>query len=140
MAAAEAALGAEAERDATRGDEGAAETTRLTEGSMATTRGPSMRRGGGGERRRGGPLGVRSRETDGRVVEVDVEVGLGRGGGCFASEAGGRFANANGRLVDAGKAFAGGGFDRLRCRRWSVPPGSGDGPDFSAQVLHCVPS
>lgn len=81
MAAAEAALGAEAERDATRGDEGAAETTRLTEGSMATTRGPSMRRGGGGERRRGGPLGVRSRETDGRVVEVDVEVGLGRGGG-----------------------------------------------------------
>lgn len=80
MAAAEAALGAEAERDATRGDEGAAETTRLTEGSMATTRGPSMRRGGGGERRRGGPLGVRSRETDGRVVEVDVEVGLGRGG------------------------------------------------------------
>lgn len=30
------------------------------------------------------------------------------GGGCFASEAGGRFANANGRLVDAGKAFAGG--------------------------------
>lgn len=50
MAAAEAALGAEAERDATRGDEGAAETTRLTEGSMATTRGPSMRRGGGAGR------------------------------------------------------------------------------------------
>lgn len=54
MAAAEAALGAEAERDATRGDEGAAETTRLTEGSMATTRGPSMRRGGAGRDGEGG--------------------------------------------------------------------------------------
>lgn len=109
MAAAEAALGTEAARDATRGDEGAAETARLTEGSMATaTGGASMRRGGGsGRNREGGPLGeggVRGRETAGPVVEV----GSRWGGGCFASEAGGRFANANGRLVDAGKAFAGG--------------------------------
>lgn len=140
MAAAEAALGAEAERDATRGDEGAAETTRLTEGSMATTRGPSMRRGGAGRDGEGGLWeSAVEKLTDGWLRSTSRS-SWGGGGGCFASEAGGRFANANGRLVDAGKAFAGGGFDRLRCRRWSVPPGSGDGPDFSAQVLHCVPS